>query len=254
VLSQLLLLAATAFQTQPQQFELATIKPTPPDWRGGRYTRMVSPKRFVATNFTLRVLIAAAYKLNPRAVLGGPSWIDTDRYDIVALVPGEQPETPGVFRQMAMLQLLLTERFGLEFRREEKEMPLYYLSIAKDGPKLKESKSPPDQDPRIVNVIFADHVELPARNASMGEFAAILQRSIFNRPVVDKTGLMGRYDFDLAWTADSSQFDGVLPEQSEPAKPGFYAAIQQQIGLKLEASKGLVLTLVIDKIQRPSEN
>jgi uncharacterized protein (TIGR03435 family) len=253
VLATLILLAAAAYQTQPQ-FELATVKPTPPNWRGGRYTRMTSPKRFVATNFTLRVLIAAAYQLNPRAVLGGPSWIDSERYDIVAIVPGEQPETPGVFRQMAMLQHLLTERFGLELRREEKEMPLYALSIGKGGPKLKESTSPPDQDPRLVNVIFPDHVELPARNASMPEFAAILQRSIFNRPVVDKTRLTGRYDFNLEWTADSSQFDGILPEQSEPAKPGFFTAIQQQIGLKLEASKGPVLTLVIDKIERPSAN
>ncbi len=180
---------------------------------------MVSPQRFVATNFTLRVLIAAAYKLNARAVLGGPSWIDSDHYDIVAL---------------NMLQDT--------------------LSIAKGGPRLNDSTSPPNQDPRIVNVLFPDHVELPTRNASMPEFAAILQRSIFNRPVVDRTGLTGRYDFDVEWTADSSQFDGLVPEHSESTKPGFFTAIQQQIGLRLEASKGPVLALVIDKIQRPSEN
>lgn len=214
MLAQLLLLAA-AYQPQPQ-FELATIKPTPLDWRGGRFTRMTSPQRFVATNFSLRALIAAAFKLNPRAVLGGPSWIDFDRYDIVGLVPGDQI-SPGVFRQMTMLRHLLVERFGLVFHREEKEMALYVLSVAKNGPKLKESTAPPDQDPRIVNVIFPDHIELPA-------------------------------------TADSSQFDGLVPEHSESTKPGFFTAIQQQIGLKLEASKGPVLAFAIDKIQRPTEN
>ena len=215
---------------------------------------MVSPQRFVATNFTLRFLIAAAYKLNARAVLGGPSWIDSEHYDIVALVAGEQIASPSVFRQMDMLQQLLVERFGLVFHRDERDLPLYTLSIAQSGHRLKDSTSPPDQDPRIVNRSFPDHVELPARNASMPEFAAILQRSIFYRPVVDKTGLTGRYDFDLEWTADSSQFDGLVPHHSESTKPGFFTAIQQQIGLRLEASKGPVLALVIDRIQRPSEN
>ena len=82
----------------------------------------------------------------------------------------------------------------------------------------------------------------------------MMQRSIFNRPVLDKTGLTARYDFDLEWTPDDAQFDGTLKETAESTKPALFTAIRQQLGLKLEATRGIVQALVIDHIERPSQN
>jgi uncharacterized protein (TIGR03435 family) len=235
------------------EFEVATIKPTPLDWQGGRYIRMVGPRQYEATNYTLRVLIAAAYSLNPHAVTDGPAWLDSDHFDIVAVTPGDTK--PNVDQQMDMLRRLLADRFKLTFHREDKELPVYELTVGKNGPKLKESTAPPETDPEIINHIYPGGVQIPARNATMARFAAVMQRSIFDRPVLDHTGLGGtRYDFDLEWTPDESQFEGRFRETPESTKPGLFAAIQEQLGLRLEATKGLVSVLVIDEVNRPSEN
>ena len=235
-----------------EAFEVATVKPTPPDWRGGRYIRMPSPQRFIATNFTLRVLIGAAYSLTPSAILGGPDWLDSDHYDIVAATPGSV--RPNLDQQMSMLRNLLADRFKFTFHRQEKEFSVYVLTVAKGGPKLKETTASPDEDPVIVSQIAPGTISLPARNATMTQFATVMQRSIFDRPVLDRTRLTGRYDFDLEWTPDETQFDGQRPETQESTKPGFFAAIQQQLGLRLEATKGIVQAVAIDRIERPSEN
>ena len=94
---------------------------------------------------------------------------------------------------------------------------------------------------------------LAARDASMGEFAWVMQRSALDRPVVDQTGLSGRYDFDLEWSPEETQFDGNVPPRN-PDEPDLFAAVQQQRGLRLEATKGPIDALVIDQVQRPSEN
>jgi len=100
-----------------------------------------------------------------------------------------------------------------------------------------------------------DHVLMPARNVTMAQFAAILQRAILDKPVVDNTGITSRYDFDLAWTPEENQFGGQLPPgQPDSARPGLFAAMQQQLGLKIEATRGPIDILVIDGVQRPSDN
>jgi uncharacterized protein (TIGR03435 family) len=103
-------------------------------------------------------------------------------------------------------------------------------------------------------VLSPDGVKLPGRYASMAEFAWVFQRGALGRPVVDRTGLTGRYDFDLQFSPDESLFGGVLKAPDVPTKPDLFAAVQQQLGLKLEATRGPVDTLVIDRVERPSEN
>jgi uncharacterized protein (TIGR03435 family) len=122
-------------------FEVATIKPTPPDWTGGRFFRMQTANQFVARGYALRVLISAAYNLNPKAVSGGPAWIDSERYDILARTPGEV--RPNLDQQMRMLRKLLADRFNLSFHREKKGMSIYALTVAKNGPKLRKSAKSP---------------------------------------------------------------------------------------------------------------
>ena len=243
---------------QSAAFDVATIKLTPPDFRG-RYIRMEGAE-FVARNHELRRLIAAAWNLPPRAVSGGPGWVDSDRYDILAKPPGQA--RPNTDEQMAMLRDLVTDRFHLTFHREPKDFSIYVLTVAKGGSKLKESAAPAGGQPEIVNVVYPEKdggfiLRLPARNATMAQFVSMLQRGMFDRPVVDKTGLSGRYDFDLEWSPDETQFEGQLarpPDAGPPTKPSFFEAVQQQAGLRLEAARGPIQTIVIDKVERPAEN
>jgi uncharacterized protein (TIGR03435 family) len=243
-----------------EAFEVATIKPAAPDdLNAGRYIRMQSAHRFQVKNYTVNGLIAAAYNLNPRAITGGPPWTESDRYEIIAETPGDL--RPTYDDQMTMLRKLLTDRFDLALHREKKEFPIYDLTVSRGGPKLRTSPSPPDESPNLTSTVYPaasggiDRVLLPARNVTMAQFAAILQRAILDRPVVDDTGLTSRYDFDLEWTPDESQFGGQLPPgPPDSGKPGFFTALQQQIGLRIEATRGPIEAVVIDRVERPSDN
>ena len=118
-------------------FEVASVRPIPQEERAGRYIKMEGTNRFVAKNFTLKLLIAAAYDMNSRTISGGPGWVETDRFDIAAVTPGEV--RPTRVEQMTMLRALLSERFTLTFHRQQKEFSLYELTVAKGGPKMKTS-------------------------------------------------------------------------------------------------------------------
>lgn len=235
-------------------FEVATIKPVDPDAKAGRYITMQGNNRFVEKAYTLKLLIAAAYDLNPRTISGGPSWVESDHYDIVAVTPGDLRPTRD--QQMLMLRSLLADRFQLTFHREPKEFSIYELQVAKSGSKLKASTANSAEPPSVgPGVVYPQRIVLPARNATMGDLASLLQRAILDRPVVDKTGLAGRYDFDLEWAPDETQFNGDVPAAaSEAPSAPLFSAIQQQLGLRLVATRGPVDALVIDKAERPSAN
>lgn len=233
-------------------FEVATIKPVNPELKSGRYIVMQGNSRFIEKAYTLKLLIAAAYDLNPRTILGGPSWIESDHYDIVAVTPGDV--RPDHDEQMSMLRALLADRFSLTFHREQKDFSIYQLEVAKGGPKLTACKAP-DDPPALVSTVFPDHVLLPARNATMRDFVSLLQRAVLDRPVVDKTGLSGKYDFDLKWAPDETQFGGSLPiAPSDAPEAPLFSAIQDQIGLRLVATRGPVDALVVDTANHPSAN
>lgn len=240
-------------QAPQPSFEAAAIKPTPPDFRA-RYYTMLGAHQFQAKGFTLKALISAAYSLPARAVSGGPDWTDVERYDITAATPGET--RPNVDQQMAMVRTLLGERFGLKFHIEPKEFSAYILTTAKGGARLKETTAPDTQPMPVSTVYPGDRIVLPARNVTMALFAATLQRAILDRPVIDKTDLTGSYDFDLEWTYDDTQFGGNLPPLApqNSGKPDLFAALQEQLGLRLESAKAEIATIVIDSVQKPSEN
>jgi uncharacterized protein (TIGR03435 family) len=244
--------AVLAFAQKPDAFEVATIKLADPG--PGRFMKMQSTHRFYAKGHTLKTLICGAYNLTPRAVSGGPGWIDSERYDIVAGTPGEG--RPNLDEQMAMLRKLLSDRFQLTFHREEKQMSIYSITVAKGGSKLKESALPADGLPELINVVYPDHIKLPARNATIAQFASMMQRGVLDLPVVDQTGLTGRYDFDLEWAPDESQFGGQLRRATNPdeSRPSLFAAMQEQLGLKMQTAKGPVSAIVVDRAERPSEN
>ena len=218
---------------------------------------MQSVHEFAAKNHTLKTLVAAAYNLNPRAISGGPEWVDSGHYDIVAKAPSEV--RPNLDEQMSMLRKLLADRFRLTFHREPKELRVYALTIAKGGSKLKESavspEASPEGPPPLIFVVSPQLVRLPGRNATMADLASVMQRAALDYPVLDKTGLSARYDFDLEFTPDETVFGGMLGKGSDDSsRPDLLAAISQQLGLKLEATKGLVETMVIDHVERPTQN
>ncbi len=233
-------------------FEVATVKQAAPDEQG-RYLKMEDVHRFKAVNYDLKLLIAAAYNLSAKAISGGPAWVESDKFDVMAVTPGDVQPTHD--EQMAMLRNLLTDRFQLRFHREQKDFALYELQVAKGGPKLKPSAEPADSLPQTIGTVYPDRVHMPARNVSMADFCSVLQRAIVDRPVVDKTGLKGKFDFDLDWAPNASEFGGDTKDSSDTAPvPPLFTAMQQELGLKLEATHGPISALVIDGVEKPSAN
>ncbi len=232
-------------------FEVATIKPSPPEEQGKYFT--VRGRRFMTGNTTLSNFITFAYGLHPRQVTGGPSWLETAKYDLNAVPDGEGQPNDKQWKRM--IQKLLADRFQLTFHHDKKELSVYALVVGKTGSKLTKSDGDPNGLPGL---FFQGLGVLPARNATMADFAGVMQTAVLDRPVVDQTGLSGRYDFVLKWTPDQSQFGGlgikVPPPADDAAAPDLFTAIQQQLGLKLESVKAPVDVLVIDKVERPSEN
>ena len=235
-------------------FDVATIKPSNPATPGQSIlVGRGGSNLFTTTNTTLNDLITFAYGIQVRQIVGGPSWLESDRVDITA-----KPEAPGVpnaTQLRTMLKKLLAERFALAFHSEKREMPAYIITVGKDGPKLTKNESGGilpgfgGRGPGAIGV----------RNSTMVEFAEFLQARLLDRPVVDQTGVTGRFDFTLEFRPDGSQAGPPggpapqLPPEVE-ARPDLFTAIQEQIGLKLESSRAPVEAYVIDKVQKPSEN
>jgi len=235
------------------EFEVATIKPSKPDTPGKMFR--VNGRHFSTLNTTPNDLIKFAYGVHVRQIVDGPAWLESDKYDLDGQPDGQGQPNDKQWKRM--IQKLLADRFKLTFHRDKKELSAYALVVGKNGPKLTKSQGDPNGLPglgfRGGPGIFT------ATNATMGDFAGVLQAAVLDRPVVDQTGLQGRFDFPLKWTPDESQFGGMgmkmpPPSDSADAPPGLFTAIQEQIGLKLESTKAPVEVLVIDHIEKPSEN
>ena len=239
-----------ANQAPAASFEVATIKPVDVGPSAGRYITMLGTNRFFAKNFTVKLLIAAAYDLNPRTISGGPEWVESAKFDIQALTGGA--ERPDHDTQMLMLRGLLSDRFHLTFHRQAKEFAIYEITVAKDGPKMRDTADR-NQETKVLSTVYQDRVVMPARNASMSDVARVMQRAILDRPVVDNTGLTGRYDFNLVWAPDETQFDGAIHLPETDAVP-LLAAMQEQLGLQMKATRGQVQAMVIDTVEKPAEN
>lgn len=244
------MLAASGYaQTAPERsFEVATIKPSNPEAPGIGIS--FQAHQFSTHNTTLNFLIKFAYGLNARQIVGGPAWLDTDKYDVVAKPEGEESLTMRQLRPM--VQRLLEDRFKLAYHREQRELAVYALVVGKNGARLKTSQGDPTGLPDV-QVKGGPALTISATNSSMTAFAAVLQMSFVDRPIVDHTGLAGRYDFDLSFTPDQVSPAGSLSDDPN-APPGLFTAIQEQLGLKLEAVQAPAEVLVVDHIERPSEN
>jgi uncharacterized protein (TIGR03435 family) len=251
-------------------FEVATIKPA----KGERgFSLLVNRSGMLNTTSTsLADLIKFAYDMHPRQITGGPQWLEMERFDVTG-----KPDTPGlpsVQQLKGMVQRLLAERFALKFHTEKKELPVYAITLAKNGHKMTKNESNPKGLPGFGG---GGPRGMVVRNARIEEFAHVLQANILEKPVVDQTGLGdARWDFVLKWTPDPSQrglgatsapppppsgagAGGATPGASTPAgdpdaPPDLFAAFEQQLGLHLQSTKAPVDVMVIEKVEKPSEN
>lgn len=252
----LFFLAGLAAFGQPAApaFEVASVKASQPDARGSTFN-FAPGGGLTVQNGTLRGILESAYDVRDFQITGGPGWMDSARFDIFAKTadPGMQSAGPEerVRQTRLRLQTLLAERFQLKVHRETKDQPVLALTVARNGPKLKEGAD----DPAVRGAgIRASCGQMVGTRATMSVLAVVLSRRL-GRPVVERTGLTGKYNFQLDWTPDEGPC--AVPEGSEPASvdaPSLFAALQEQLGLRLESSRGPVEVVVIDGVEKPAEN
>lgn len=233
-------------QTAPS-FEVATIKPSPQfiNWSG---IQTPGGGRFEASHATLKAMAAYAYDVREFYVSGGPGWAGSDPFEILA--KADANATPAQIR--VMLQSLLAERFKLVLHRDTKDVTVYQLVVSKGGPKLEETAG----DPGFIR--FLGRGQVDGQRIPMTGLARYL-KTLLGEVVVDKTGLAAKYNFKLAWTPDEGQAGrpGAGPAPGSPAEengPSIFTALQEQLGQKLDGTKGPVDTVVIDHAEKPSEN
>ena len=249
---RLLLMAAGSFALKGQEFEAASIKPSPPQPMGMMRIgiQMLPGGRISMTGVTVKIMIQRAYGVRDFQIVGGPAWLDSDQYDIIAKPEGTA--TPDQVKLMT--QALLADRFQLKFHRETKELPTYALVVAKGGPKFPASEVVPEGSDKPKGTrISVGRGQFTLQGAAMAALANQLGQ-ILGRSVIDKTELTGNYDFNLEWTPDESQPGGDHPSPADAQGPSIFTALQDQLGLKVESTKGPVEILVIERVEKASEN
>jgi uncharacterized protein (TIGR03435 family) len=253
------------------EFEVASIKLN----KSADRRMMIMPPRggrFTATNVTMQLVITLAYRVKDFQLSGAPAWLNSERYDIEAKAEAD----PAFEAALPMLQTLLEDRLQLKFHRESKELPVYALVVAKAG-KLHEAEGecgprpntppPPPEPGKLPSAPCGGFFGFPGRLS--GQKVAIPQlldslSRFTGRVVLDKTNLTGKYDINLEYTPEQGQFQGPpggatppglpTPPPTDPNGPSLFTALQEQLGLKLESQKGPVEMLIIDHVERPSEN
>lgn len=256
----------------PLTFEVASVKPSGETDR--RMIRFMPGGGLRVTGMVLKNLIAFAYDVRDFQIAGGPGWINSAPFDIEAKSDRNSSEntTPDELRNMtdaqmknaaeqmrSKLQALLADRFQLTLHHETKEEPVYALVIGKNGSKLQESQMKAGERKRMMRM---GRSELNAEGAAIDMLTNTLS-NVLGRPVIDRTGLKGNYDFKLQWTPDPSQAGGFggppppgvdAPPPPDPNGPSIFTAVQEQLGLRLESQKGPVDLIVIDRVEKLSEN
>jgi uncharacterized protein (TIGR03435 family) len=220
-------------------FEVASIKPTDPSDRDGGFH--IRGHRVFIENQDVNTLISIAFAIHPRQIVDAPPWFGTDRFDINGIT--DIAGTPNVRQLQEMIQKLLADRFQLKVDRDKRELSVYAITVAKGGPKLEKSAGDPNGLPDQTG---NGRGTVRFKNNSMSDFALGMQ-AYLEKPVVDQTGLAGRFDFVLNWAPDNSQ-------TTDPNAPSIFTAVQEQLGLKFVSTQAPADVVVIVHAEYPSED
>ena len=253
--------AAVPAAIQPPSFDVISVKPNKSSIGAhGLIVTEFTADGFRGVNVPVHTLLLEAYGLHEGESFGEPAWAGSEVFDIEAKVAG--PDV-AAFTQLdsdqrqAMLRQILAERFGLTVHRENREIPVYALSVAKGGAKLKESAIDPAvaASARRGGGVQMSMGMIAAHECTIPYFLSMLSRQL-GRSIIDRTGLAGNYDFTLRWNPDN----GATTSSNDPAGtqadalPSIFSAVQEQLGLKLESTKAPADVLVIDHIEHPTQN
>jgi uncharacterized protein (TIGR03435 family) len=252
-------------------FEVATVKPND-SGATSMQQLTVNGRNFQTRASSLLDLISFSYQVQRKQIVGGPDWLDKERFDIAAVPDVEGAPNPEQVR--SMIRKLLKDRFQLTFHKEKRDLSAYVLTVGKSGQKLTptEMKGPL---PGIGYRPITGGLMLGMRNGTMSDFTGFLQTIVLDRPVVDRTELKDKFDMVVKFTPDETQFHGHPPKPPAAASsgstttatatssttpdttetfPDLFQALQQQLGLKLEAQKTAVDVVAIDHVEKPSAN
>jgi uncharacterized protein (TIGR03435 family) len=252
-LASMLAVTLLAAQTEaPLVFEVATVKPSVSGLFGG-IRPAEGGQRYVAKGVTVRFMIRAVYHIIDDQIIGGPAWMNTERFDVEG-----RAARPSSLRQLQeMFQTLLADRFKLQFHRETKQLPAFALTVDKTGPKLTANDNPDEVGDVSVGPSTGRLPGMYVRKASMSYLCwHLAQFPDVGRPVLDRTDLKGFYDFKLEF---APQTGGMMADGGGEAPhtffgPSIFTALREQLGLKLVPEKSPVEVLVIDRLERPSSN
>ena len=236
-------------------FDVATVKPS--DAPGGGFA-LRGTEDTVSASGTVFRMIQFLYDLRDFQITGGPDWVNTANWEITAKVDNPVPNWTdlrsdarfGIQRQR--LQAVLAQRLVLRCHFETKDLPVYNLVLAKGGLKLKPTPSGTPGKVSMNSHYQGNQSRLEATGFKLDSLVAVISQTL-GRTVIDKTGLTGLYDLTLTWTSDST-VDSPASADDSPSSPSIFTALEEQLGLKLESAKGPVKVLVIDHIEKPSEN
>lgn len=269
------------------EYDIVSIKPFDPQEGAASIGTGYSPDSLTAKGVRLWWMFRMAYDMPRPQIVGTPNWVDDFRFTIEARLDTDtaaamQKLSPDELRsaRQQMLRSIMADRFGLKFHLETRELPAYFLTIAKGGPKLQDAK--PDfvgksdisdingnRATDFVTIAFGQQSTLVGQAASMTTLSGFLSQWALSlsgenaRPVIDKTGLTGRYDFAVKFTPEnvfvappSADAAGGQPQiaVATPTGPNLFKALQDNLGLRLESGKGPVPVIVIDHVEKPSGN
>jgi uncharacterized protein (TIGR03435 family) len=235
-------------------FAVATIKPNDTG-ATSMQALIIDGRAFKTRASSLEDLIAFSYNVESKQIINGPAWISSDRYDIEAVPDVEGEPNPEQVR--SMIRKLLADRFQLKIHKDTREMSAFVLEAEKSGAKIAHTQSN-GALPGLFLHPGKGGTTLSVMNATMPDFTGFLQSAVLDRPVVDHTGLEGKYDFNVTFLPDETQFNGHAPF-AKPAEtvenaPPLFEAVRQQLGLKLTSEKTAVDVIVIDHVEKPSPN
>jgi uncharacterized protein (TIGR03435 family) len=248
-----LLLAFLSSAQSTPSFEVASLKPTDPSYSGRTIRAPRDGNTLIIRGLSPGELIRLAFgpgggvSMPPDLMIGGPKWIEDGRYDLDAKASGVTNQQD----RLEMLKTLMVERCRLAFHYEVRQTSVYVLTVGKGGVKMK-ARSPGDGGEPFTIRDKGD-LHFLCRDTSINTLAQFLSSQVLNRPVLERTGLPGNFDFELAWNPDETQFGGAIHRRPDSALPDLVTAIRG-LGLRLESAKAPVQHLVIDHLEKPSAN